>query len=258
MDWNEFFYVRPEDVTDEYLTLQEDELHHLKNIYRKKAGDTFSAVDGMGCVYECQIEQLHRAELKARITRRDKLLGEPRFQLTTALAIPKKGRFEWLIEKGTEIGISEFIPVLTERTVAKDKSVDLNRCKRIALAAMKQCRRSRLPRIAEPKNFVEVCKNSDGYAFKLLAHERSVEQSLEDVLPNSKNQRHLKSAKSGILCVGPEGGFTEQEVNLASEWGFSVIGLGIRRLRSETASLIGSALILDRMGELGASCQEHS
>ncbi|MFQ5754203.1 MAG: RsmE family RNA methyltransferase, partial [bacterium] len=160
MDKKELFYVRPQDVTHEFLTLQKDEMHHLTNVHRKKKGDTFLAVDGMGTVYDCQIEQMRQDELQARIFKKYKFMGEPFFKLTLALALPKKGRFEWVVEKGTEIGVSAFMPLLTQRTVVKEKSLKPQRCMRIALAAMKQCQRSVLPTTAAPQKFESFCKSA--------------------------------------------------------------------------------------------------
>ncbi|MFQ5636570.1 MAG: RsmE family RNA methyltransferase [bacterium] len=248
MEKSDFFYIRPEDVTGDFLVLAKGETHHLKNVFRKKIGDRFSAVDGMGNAFDCQIVILEKDTCRARILKRTQFVGEPSFQLTTALAIPKKSRFEWLVEKGTEIGISKFIPLLTERTVVKAKSINMTRCKRIALSAMKQSWRCVLPEIEEPLDFVRLCKNADIYNIKLVAHEKSPVTTFDDILGRRQTQ-NLQQLKTGLLCVGPEGGFSDDEVRLARDCGFTMVGLGKRRLRSETASLIGSALILDRVGE---------
>ncbi|NIR50382.1 16S rRNA (uracil(1498)-N(3))-methyltransferase [candidate division KSB1 bacterium] len=250
MSRSEFFYVRPNDVYSNYLRLRKDEFHHLVHVYRRKRGDIFSAVDGKGHVYECQIEEVLTEELEARIVKKARYVGEPYFQLTTALAVPKKDRFELLVEKGTEVGISKFIPLLTERTVVKVKSIRLNRCQKIALAAMKQSRRSVLPAIEQPSSFEKLCQHAEGYNLKLLAHEKTEHRNLDDLLQTSKTKNRLKYAKTGILCIGPEGGFTDEEARLATKHGFATFGLGPRRLRAETAALIASVLVLDRMGEL--------
>ncbi len=249
MNAQDIFYVRPQDVDTDFLTLRKDEFHHLIHVLRKKTGDRFLAVDGEGTIYECLIEQLNHDALKSRILNRHKFIGEPAFKLALALAIPKKNRFDWVVEKCTEIGISQFFPLLTRRTIVKEKSVKIQRCTRIALAAMKQCRRSLLPRIEPPLKFSSLCKSSKEFNIKLLAHEQEKEQDLDDIFNKLAKSNPLECVKSGILCIGPEGGFTEEEVELAVSYGFSTFSLGARRLRSETAAIVGAALLMDKMGE---------
>ncbi|MFQ5823610.1 MAG: RsmE family RNA methyltransferase [bacterium] len=250
MNHRDFFYVRPQDVAEDFLTLQKEEVYHLIRVQRKKIGEGFLAVDGIGTVYDCQIEDLKKDFLKARILKKRRNVGEPVFQLTLALCILKKGRFEWVIEKGTEIGISKFIPVHSNRTIVSENYSKLKRWERIALAAMKQCGRSCLPTIESPKPVDTVCENCLDYGLKLIAHEKKSGQNLDNIFKSLDENTNLDYIKLGVLLIGPEGGFTDEEVKMATEFGFSAFTLGPRRMRSETAALIGSALILDRIGEL--------
>ncbi|HEX9655093.1 MAG TPA: RsmE family RNA methyltransferase [bacterium] len=246
MDWLDLFYVFPEDVQPDFLTIVGDEFHHLTHVLRKRAGDSFLATDGRGAVFECRIDELQKNRLRAQITKKRRLVGEPVFKLTLALAILKKGRFEWVLEKATEVGVSSFVPLMTERTIPQTNAISPKRCAGITLAAMKQSFRSVLPTVADVQNFTATCKQAGDYDVKLLAHEQSSDSNLDQVLSNS-DPRYVKS---GIVCIGPEGGFTDEEVELAQRSGFAVFGLGPRRLRSETAAIVAAALILDRMGEL--------
>jgi len=247
---SEFCYVRPEDVVGDALTLQKDEVHHITRVLRKSRHDLICAVDGRGNAYECEIESLERSSLRARILKRRRLQGEPVFHLTLAVAIPKKDRFEWILEKGTELGVMRFIPVLTERTVANEKTVKPQRCHRILLSAMKQCRRSVLPMLDSPLRFPEVCQMSTRFDLKLLAHEKEPELKLNEVIEAQTRDRSPEHSKDGILLIGPEGGFTDPEVAEARDAGFGIFGMGTRRLRTETAALTGTALIMDHVGEL--------
>lgn len=246
MDSTELFYVPPQQVQPEVLTVQGDEFHHLSHVLRKRTGDGFSATDGRGNVFDCLIDQIQKDSLTARIIKKKRFVGEPVLKLTLALALLKKGRFEWVVEKATEVGVSAFIPLQTERTVLRGSAANTRRCERIALAAMKQSNRSLLPSIASVQTFETVCRQSGGYSLKLLAHEKTSDVDLDRVMAHQDRQY----AKSAILCIGPEGGFTEDEVTFAKESGFAVFGLGPRRMRSETAAIVAAALILNRMGEL--------
>lgn len=246
----EIFYVAPEDVFAEEIILRKEELHHIKNVFRQKRGDHFLAVDGKGTAYDCEIDSFAKNELRAKIIKKRRNLGEPLFKLTLAVAVIKRPRFEWLMEKGTEIGICSFIPLLTERTVMTKDSLKLGRCRKIVLSAVKQCRRSILPTIAEPTSIGSVLENSSGFEIKLLAHEKESHRNLQNLHSESVDGPDFTNRKSGILCIGPEGGFTENEIQSAKSNGFSVVNLGPRRLRTETAAVVSASLILEKMGEL--------
>ena len=248
MDANDFFYVQPEDVSAEFLILRQAESHHLLRVCRKRIGDRFVAADGCGHTFVCQVEQADGKQVRARILKRRKYLGEPYFHLTTALAVPKKARFEWFVEKGTELGVSGFVPLITHRTVVKGDGVKVSRLERIALAALKQCQRSVLPKISQPQTWEQLMRDAARYDVRLLAHEKRADQKLETFLPAGRTG--ASPARTGLLCIGPEGGFTEEEVAHAEERGFGVFGLGPRRLRAETAALVAATIVLDRMGEL--------
>jgi len=244
----ELFYVSPEDVFHDTLRLQRQEVHHLLNVRRKKKGDFFIAVDGKGSGYDCEIESFDKNTLTAKILKMHRFYGEPLFKLTLALAIHKKSRFEWVIEKATEIGVINIIPLLTKRTILSERALKPQRFKQIALSAMKQSCRSFLPTITPAKKFESLCEDSSNFGVKLIAHEKETRKNLNEILQFDENV--LQRIRSGIVFIGPEGGFTNEEIELANSSGFSTFGLGPRRLRTGTAALVAASLILDRMGEL--------
>ncbi len=241
------YHVSTEDVTKEGLTLRESEAHHA-TVNRQRSGDRIIASDGRGMAYECTILAMSRGQVEAKIDRTVPNRGEPALRLTLAVALPLKSKFEWIVEKGTEIGVSEFIPLLSERTLAKAVSVKHDRCTRIALAAMKQSCRSKCPEIRPAVSMRQLLNVGDDYDCKALAHESSRQLNMRSLLDLSG--QGPVCWKSGLLCIGPEGGFTDDEVQSAADNGFGIVGLGPRRLRTETAALVASALVLDVFGEL--------
>lgn len=243
MDAKELVYVRPEDVSADSLHLRGEEFHHLVHVLRKKVGSAFLAADGRGNHYDAEIDRLQKTELRARIIKKKRLAGEPVFKLTLALALLKKARFEWAIEKATELGVAHFIPMQTARTIPPASSLNPKRCARIALAAMKQSWRSLLPTISETQNFKAVCRQASEYDVKLLAHEKASDANLDQIFAGDD----ALYKKNGLLCIGPEGGFSDEEIELAQQAGFTIFGMGPRRLRAETAAIVGAALILDRL-----------
>lgn len=209
---------------------------------RKQKGDAFLATDGAGTTYECQVDSFAHGLVTASILSKDEGRGEPEFQLILAVALLKKDRFKWIIEKGTELGISNFMPIVTERTIGTERSMKPARCRKIAISAMKQSGRSRLPEIADPMTFHALLNASPMADVQLIAHEKDDRQNLDDVLHTP--------VRSAVLCVGPEGGFTEEEVIIAREHGYRNFRMGIRRLRTETAKITAAALVMHKMGEL--------
>ncbi|MDZ7261591.1 MAG: 16S rRNA (uracil(1498)-N(3))-methyltransferase [candidate division KSB1 bacterium] len=246
MPHQQFFYVNPQEVTKESLVIKGDEFKHLGVVVRKKPGDRAVAVDGQGNVFEFTITRIEKNFAEGRIDKKSRRVGEPLFRLTLGLALLKGQRFDWVIEKGTEIGIARFIPLLTDRGVAEQSPSKINRWRRIALTAMKQSCRSIWPEVTEAQPISQVLNQSSEYALKLMAHPEAGTPKLSQIL-EEENHKHLRN---GIIVIGPEGGFTADEVTTAMECGFSLFSLGPRRLRSETAAMVAATLVLEKLGEL--------
>ena len=239
---NQTYYVQPENIGGDQLTLTQEESRHIIKVLRKQKGDAFLATDGAGTTYECQVGSFAHGLVTASILSKEEGRGEPEFQLILAVALLKKDRFKWIIEKGTELGISNFMPIVTERTIGTERSMKPARCRKIAISAMKQSGRSRLPEIADPMTFHALLNASPMADVQLIAHEKDDRQNLDDVFHTP--------VRSAVLCVGPEGGFTEEEVIFAREHGYRSFRMGIRRLRTETAAITAAALVMHKMGEL--------
>lgn len=240
---NQTYYVQPENIGGDQLTLTQEESRHIIKVLRKQKGDAFLATDGAGTTYECQVDSFAHGLVTASILSKDEGRGEPEFQLILAVALLKKDRFKWIIEKGTELGISNFMPIVTERTIGTERSMKPARCRKIAISAMKQSGRSRPAGNCGPNDLPRSAKRfSYGPDVQLIAHEKDDRQNLDDVLHTP--------VRSAVLCVGPEGGFTEEEVIIAREHGYRNFRMGIRRLRTETAAITAAALVMHKMGEL--------
>jgi 16S rRNA (uracil1498-N3)-methyltransferase len=240
MHW-ESYYIDPKQVMGDQLRITGDELHHLGRVKRKQPGDIVWAVDGQGVAYETEIVEITKKEAFCHIIKTRRRLGEPISEVTLAQGVIKGERFDWLIEKAVEIGVSRIIPIQSENSVLKAGPQKLVRWRRVALAAMKQCGRSVLPEITEPKSFKKIVGLGTDCALRLIAE--AGEQSTP-VQVNGKGNR------KALLIVGPEGGFSDSEVALARENGFQPVTLGPRRLRAETAGIVLASLVLGQLGEL--------
>ncbi len=239
----DFFYVNPEDVQKSHLILKDEEFHHAVHVHRKQINQIIWAVNGRGLAYECLVTDIKKDALVAKILNMYHNLSEPAFKLHLGFALIKGSKIDWLIEKCTEVGVSAFLPFISSRTESNVTSTKIQRWQRLTLSAMKQCGRSWKPKIEDPQHFEKLCKNFTGEV-KLIAHEAEEQFSLKKYLARYNNKN---VPQSGIILIGPEGGFTDQEIMLAISCGFQPISLGSRRLRSETAAVVGAALLLSEM-----------
>jgi 16S rRNA (uracil1498-N3)-methyltransferase len=254
MPRREFFYAPPQNFTADTITLAGDEHTHLVRVLHHQIGDRVIVVDGAGLAAESEIVDIGKTVTRLRLIKKSRRLGEPFVHLTLAQAVPKGHRFDWMIEKGTEIGVSAFIPLICERSEVTPRPGKNERWHRLALAAMKQSCRSICPAISEPVMFGAMCRRASSlppgqsgrlreFDFVLLAHEGA-----GDPLPSLVNR--APKPRIGLVMIGPEGGFADNEIKIARDAGIIFLGMGPRRLRAETAGLVAALKILTAFGEL--------
>jgi 16S rRNA (uracil1498-N3)-methyltransferase len=228
----DYFYTPPSLIRNTSLVIQGDELHHLSKVLRKKVGETIIVVDGKEHAYKTVLQSISRSSAECKILETFHRFNEPDVEVKLAFALLKNpSRMDFLVEKCTELGVREFIPLRTERTIVS--KVHTERLQKIALSAMKQCGRSFLPPIHSPADFDEALTYLRSCERKLITHEKADEMITVG--------GHSETV--GVL-VGPEGGFTEEEIQAAVESGFKPVSLGPRRLRSETAAIAVLTLLL--------------
>lgn len=225
------FLVNRNDVHGMTLILRDDEANHLARVLRKRVGDHIYATDGVDTMYEAAIVRIERDEIECDIVDAKKNVNEPKLEIALAVALLKNpSRTDFLVEKAVELGVRTIIPMLTERTIpAHEKHA---RLEKISLAAMKQCGRCYLPKITDLMEFSILVNHAQGYTLRLIPHEKTEQSQFVGSV-----MQHHENVKSVLLMIGPEGGFTEQEIELATANQFIPISLGPRRLRTETAAI---------------------
>ena len=228
----------PDPPVEGRLVLEGDEARHLTRVRRIGVGEVVEVFDGKGFAARARVESAGKNRVDLT------LLGEPiadrvaPCRLTLATAVPKGERFDWLIEKATELGVARLVPLITERSVVDPRVAKLDRLRRLIVEAAKQCGRNRLMELDSPTPWTALARApADGT--RLLAHPGGVPASA---------WRPIRHGAPVTLAIGPEGGFTEPEVALAVELGWQAVGLGATLLRIETAGLAGSAAILALCG----------
>ncbi|MFZ5516822.1 MAG: RsmE family RNA methyltransferase [Candidatus Zhuqueibacterota bacterium] len=248
MSHREYFYVEPGFISPPLVEIKGSEFKHLARVLRKNVRDVVEIVDGVGNLYTAVLTRMETNFAQAEIQKRVRFAGEPNIKLTLAQAIPRNARFELVIEKGTELGVSSFIPTLCEFSLIKESETKGTRWQNIAIAAMKQCGRSVLPAIQKPQPIQDVITQKSVLTLGLFAHPAHGAPGLSALIAELKGKSH--HLKSALIAIGPEGGFSQDEVKLARSNGFYNFTLGPRRLRSETAGIAAAALFMELMGEL--------
>ncbi len=269
------FFIPASSFEREQVRLGPEQSHQVCHVLRLKAGDFIVALDNRGMEYEVTLTAVSRSETVGRITGQRPAAGEPTAELVLFQSLLAREKFEWVLQKGTEVGVAQFVPVLTERSLLRAKVVEdkkLDRWHRIVTEAAEQSHRGRIPKISQILSFPEAVDQSVGFDRRLIAttfgetvslHEAldqrvvgsrySVVGEEKDTTPSqpATGYRLPATASSVALVIGPEGGFTQEEMALAGEKGVVPIRLGPRVLRTETAAIVACALVLYELGEMG-------
>lgn len=209
------------------IVLTNQEHAHLSKVLRKSNGDLINVTDGLGYIYKCRIDEIVKGSTTLSVLNSyHDNIEYP--QLTVAISITKKiSRFEWFLEKATEIGVYSIIPIISQHS--EKSRLNFDRCTKILVSAMKQSLRTRLPILNAPIGFNDYIKRTAEIDKKFIATCKA---------NNSVLLKHeLKKGLSAEILIGPEGGFSEKEINNAKNTNFTPISLGQSRLRTETAGV---------------------
>jgi 16S rRNA (uracil1498-N3)-methyltransferase len=240
------FYTQPENVHADSLEISGEEGRHIHRVMRLGKGDPLTVVDGIGNGYRCEISKICKGKITAGIISRIRNLGEPSVHMTLAAGLSTGSKFDDLIQKGTELGVSRFIPLLTDKSkLTLDKGSRLTnrlrRWKKVAVASMKQSCRSVLPEIESPVEFASVLEHFSDLGERLL-FDPSGDETIYNLKPVVGNNRYT-------IFIGPESGFSHGELTLAEERSIKAISLGERILRTENAAPVAIALVMQYLGE---------
>lgn len=230
-------------------TLVGPEAHHLIHVMRAKPGDRVVLFDGSGAEFTAQVERLRRAEAELAIVARHEVDRDLPVELTLGVALPKGDRQRWLVEKAVELGVKRLVPLETERSVARPGEGALGRLRRTVIEASKQCGRNRLMEIAPPQPWPDFVECTQAARLRVLAHPRTRSAEMERFM-SQKSWASLGLCPRVVLAVGPEGGFTEDEITLAASAGWQLVDLGPRTLRTETAAILLASLAARRAEEV--------
>jgi len=243
------FFVDKIIPTGGFLSITGKEARHIRNVLRMKKGEMLILMDKEGQSFEATIGEVHYKEVKVTITKTMPPLPPSPVKISLAQALIKSHPMEYLIQKVTELGIHSIHPFYSERTVIKLKPDNLahkiDRWNEIIKSACKQCGRATLPDLNTPLLFEEMIKDApDRKTLKILLWEDEDKVDLKRLLTSMSSAPHV------FVIVGPEGGFTLNEINLAKDAGFHIVSLGNRILRAETAAVSLLSIIQYERGDL--------
>ncbi|WP_349290096.1 16S rRNA (uracil(1498)-N(3))-methyltransferase [Thermoanaerobacterium thermosaccharolyticum] len=242
------FFVKNEDIKDGIARINGDDAHHIINVLRFKIGTKLIISNGKN-QYIVTILDIENSSVILKIIEEYNQVVESPINITLYQGLPKSDKMDLIIQKCTEIGIKKIVPVETEFSTIKIKEKNIynkiNRWKKISLEASKQSGRSIVPDVLVPVGFKDALESLNEFDLCLIPYEKETNMRLKDVLKKNFD------AKNVCVFIGPEGGFSENEIMAAIEYGAIPVTLGPRILRTETAGIVTSSIILYELGDLG-------
>jgi 16S rRNA (uracil1498-N3)-methyltransferase len=260
------FFVDSGTIHGRDVLLEDGELaHQIGTVLRLRPGEKITLLDNSGWQHVVALQSVERGRVLGTVERKELAGGEPRTKLTLYVALLRPDRFEWVLQKGTELGVSAFVPLICERSTIADadelSANKLERWNRIIREAAEQSRRGKLPRLAPALFLPAACDQAAQRGTALLLWEGAGAPSLRSVLQKAERAGEGASGRAGdhgspahpfsvALFSGPEGGFSTSEFATALRYDMIAVTLGPRTLRAETAPVVATSAILYEMGDL--------
>lgn len=236
------FFCSADDISQSEAVLRGAEAHHLAKVLRLRPGDEVELYDGSDTVYRAEIAGLGTLVQLSILSRT--VVPPPRPAIRVGQGLLKGKKMDLIVQKACELGMAGLAPFYSSfGTVRTTRDNRIERWEKIALEACKQCGRPVPPTIVTPCDFKELLESAEGFSQRLLFWEKEEERTLHDLAP-------LAGLRDLFFLIGPEGGFSMEEIERAREAGFITLSLGRRTLRAETAALAAMAVLQHLTGNL--------
>jgi 16S rRNA (uracil1498-N3)-methyltransferase len=244
------FFIPTTWIQPPLVHFQGETAHQIARVLRLTPGTVVIVLDGSPLERTVRLLSVGKNRVEGEIIAEMPSTGEPHIRLTLYIAMTQRTKFEWILQKGTELGVSSFIPVITSRSLVRETAGESRKAERwegILREAAEQCTRGCIPEIQPSMPFAQALVNGmEDNQLCLIAWEKESRRSLKNSLSNLNIEKLVKVA----ALIGPEGGLTDEETHQAIEQGWLPISLGRRILRMETAALTLAALIMYELGDL--------
>lgn len=219
-----FFHIDIKNISDGKFQLDKLESYHFIKVLRKNINSEIWLTDGIGTVYRSNVDSIDKNLVSGLIIQEIPNYGENKNKINLGIGILKKDKMEFVVEKSTECGINEIFPIVMDRCIKRD--VNIKRLNKIAFTSVKQCGRSRIPKIDNTIKFNEFLDESSDPILVFTETGLSIDANLQNKVKNSKVIN---------ILIGPEGDYSDNEIELLKSKNAIFLNLGNRRLRSETA-----------------------
>ncbi|MFQ5886813.1 MAG: RsmE family RNA methyltransferase [Anaerolineae bacterium] len=251
------FFIPPEWLQGEGVEITGPLTHQMRNVLRLKPGDRVILLDNSGWEYQVELGEVSRERVAGQILQKSLVASEPRTKITLYQSVLRGRAFESVLQKCTEVGVVAFVPVVAARCIISSlediRENKLERWRRITLEAAEQSRRGRLPVLRPALLLRQAWQEASGGGLTIVPWEEA-----GPGMPAQRN-KSLRSLLRGAeptpfsvnLFIGPEGGFTPQEIEQGERYGAVPVTLGPRILRAETAGLVAASVILCELGDMG-------
>lgn len=232
-----FFYLEAVSLTDNIILLNEENSKHIVQVLRMTEGKQLNLTDGLGTIYTAEILDAHKKKCTVKVIQTSKQNKSTNAVCVAVSPVKNNSRFEWFLEKATEMGVGEIVPLICERT--EKQHLKFDRLRGILISAMLQSQQAWLPILHEPIKYDKFVKENVSNN-KFIAHCENLEKnSLKNILATLVDQPTNQST----ILIGPEGDFSKDEISFALQANFIPVSLGSTRLRTETAALVASVLL---------------
>lgn len=241
------FFIEKEKIVSGEVVISGGDAAHISKVLRMTSGETLTLCDGEGTDFEAEILSATKEEVALKILGERPCPAEPSLKVTLFQGLPKQGKMDYIIEKCTELGISEIVPVACKRSVVsvKEDKQDkkLARWRKIAAESVKQCGRGVIPNVTEVMKLEEAISYAKSLSLVVACYENEEQFSLKEAFSGEKPE-------SVGIFIGPEGGFDEQEIKLFLKENIKTVTLGSRILRTETAGHTVLSCAMYEYGEM--------
>ncbi len=237
------FFVTLDCLRGEHVILTGPQANQICDVLRMRSGDKIIVLDDTGYEYTVLLSKVVRQEVSGQVIHKQKSEAEPKTRITLYQSLLAREKFEFVLQKCTEIGVVSFVPIVTQRSIIRRPDVvkprKMSRWRRIIIEAAEQSCRGRIPRLESHVDFSDAISELDRFDYFLIGEVVSKKSNLREVLKTGGTE-----PREIAVFIGPEGGFTEKEIADICAKGAVTFSLGKRILRTETAAIVASALIL--------------
>lgn len=237
------FFIDPSTIKSSEATIVGPESRHIRKVLRMVPGDTICLFDGNGNIYRAVIEKITKDKVKTTIFQKEKIKPEPPY-LHIGIGLLKGAKTDLIIQKATELGANTILPFTSQHCVAHKNKARLDRWERITFESCKQCGRPVPPVLKPLQDFKGILKTPAEKDTKIIFWEKEASVNLHDIISPSD------SVQSVFAMIGPEGGFSDEEIALAQNAGFHSVTLGKITLRAETAAIAAMSILQFQLGNL--------